>query len=242
MLHIDIVSCSGISSNALSSAQPQRGPDACIVIKFGGRKLHETEILKDNKDPQYEKSSFQVRTDNLVSKERENFRPFYLEHLDVEVVDFSRSNIGEKIGESRIPLSKTGLHCYKIVKCNTGGVENASDMFLSGKLEIKLAYEQLNEDGSDLFRLQLSSLLPPSEPQYQHLFFNFSDWSPSSLMGLHILPGPLLGEQVIDRHADIEVSLLFFPISLVYCQFLMYFVMMCDVFLVEYLHSCQCLW
>lgn len=104
----------------------------------------------------------------------------------------------EKLGDCRVPLNRTGMHILKVVKTGKRN-EDRPELSSFATLQVVLTYETSTVIAN---RHELSTLFSPEQPQFQHLYLNFRDNSPSSVIGLTSIAGPTIGEQVLDRHTD----------------------------------------
>jgi hypothetical protein len=109
--------------------------DTICVIKFNGTEISRSEIVSDSHPVYNHVDSFKVDSGEclLRSKDRANSRPFYFEHLDVEVYEIDATKASLKaasgfnsvlgvgkdslslIGECRVPLNRIGRQSHRIV-------------------------------------------------------------------------------------------------------------------------------
>ncbi len=224
-------------------------------IKFGDTVVGKTAVVSDQ-GVAFFRYQQQLSANVLGSKERDNMRPFFLESLEFEIVEISKAGLGDstnsdKIGEARLSLSRAGESTLKIVPTHAPEHPHLSQAAL---LSVTLSFDDVGSATSQtiLEPMQLSNLLSPSAPQHTPLFLSFYDISASSIAGIqHALPGPLVGEKVLDRRADVEVSGLIFEHSDSTIFFFLYslkssFLRMSHVdnlcIIVERYYSYECLW
>lgn len=198
-----------ISSN--SSISGGKNGFRCVV-KFSNREIFRSEIATST-NPTWN-ATCTLQSSFLNSRSKENCRPFYYEYIDIDILDCTRNqSYGDRIFEARIPLLKIGkADPYKLLRVvNPKDADDISilDQSSDARMLVDLS-DVINADGDPMMegeykRLQLCQVLPLHLPQFQHLYLNFDDWTSGSMIGCNVMPGPRLGEIVLDKH-EAEVS------------------------------------
>jgi hypothetical protein len=178
---------------------PSKPCASYCILKFNGREIGKTDISEVGPLPVWQ--NYIAQSFNLFcSRIRDYNRPVELEHIDIEVWDEQNNNC---VGEGRIPL--VDIHkdaqFYKIYRQKSK--EDRS--VIAGKVLVAMQIENSIRLGTTpISYLQLFDVLKPdSNPQYRHLFFDFETSSLSQL-AFSFLPGPKLGEIVLDKHDNVE--------------------------------------
>lgn len=168
---------------------------------------------------------FNISLDNFKGKIKENNRPLFLEYLYINLYIVHDKNSYDLIGETRVLLNKIGTpQYYRLLKpeVNSLTITSSSSAFSSystslssssnlgpskeiGQLAIALTlFEDNLGEGRTVGYQSLHEEMSNKMIQYAPLFLNF-DLSPLSLIGADPLPGPLIGEIILDRHEFVEV-------------------------------------
>lgn len=191
------------------AAKTAHGIDCYCMVKMFGKEIARTEVAVGTLEPIWHEK-FPKALHELVHKEVTYNRPFYLENIDLEVYDCSKT-LGEKhvkIFESRVPISNIGLFkSYKLLKCSGSGTDHRESIE-ENRIFVRIGRVS-NEvyDKVERFQFeQLSTVCPVHCPLYRHLYMDFS-WSPSTFTYSSGLPGPTHGELIVDRYCSVEVQL-----------------------------------
>ena len=198
----------GIHISALTKeTSGSSSPSYVCVVKFHGKEVGKTKETIDSTNIIWRDPIVIPIDDSFAQKQTDHNRHFFFEYLDVHVFDSSKSH-SDRIGETRIPLIDIGTtKWYKVLRPGCGG--NFVEFETTARLEITIdTTRDLNALlPSGLFRCMLSELVRPDLPQHQHLFLDTGmTWISGRLLGSLNLPGPLIGEVVLDRHTCVEVG------------------------------------
>lgn len=208
MIEIEIINACLSTGASKDSSKQLGGIDSYCVVKMFGKEIARTGVAFGTFDPIWHEK-FPKALHELVSKEVLHNRPFYLENIDVEVYDCSKSNGDKpvKIFESRVPISNIGqFKSYKLLKCAGSGSEH-KDAMEENRIFVRIGrVSNVVYDKVEEFTFQpLSVVCPVHCPLYRHLYMDFS-WSPSMFTYSSGLPGPSSGELLVDRYYSVEVS------------------------------------
>jgi hypothetical protein len=169
------------------------------VAKFHGEILGQTDPCTETPLEPFWNSTFDVALRVFSESIHENNRPFLLEYLDIEVFsspdNAQQRNLPVFIGATRIRL-------VNFLQPSWCRLLSKSYEFC-GRLLVGIVLD----DSSDLRKIQLlplSSLLPSCLPQYSQLYIDFQ-CDTTALLGWASLPGPSVGEVVLDMHHNAEV-------------------------------------
>lgn len=216
-LQITIINAVNLPLSYSSSATGFKPPGIRCIVKLHGREVFRTEL---SNSPACESPTWNAKglipLQLVVSRSRENSRPFTFEHLELEFIDYARNNSGDKIGEAKILLTNIGTtNFYKVLKIASSS-EDPADAVATGRVAVELdvvldpnalissndveAINELVESQKSCRRLQLCQVIPAHLPQYQHIYISFDDWTYGELIGMNIMPGPRSGEIVLDKH------------------------------------------
>ena len=194
MLSIQILSAIDIGFQSTSITGPY-----CIV-KFQRVDIGRTDCCTDSpREPFWNKSIVQPYH-KFEDKVLENQRPFVFEYLEIELY-LNPSDI-EPFGISRVKLSNFDRPEW----CRLFATSGKSAGKYCGKVLVGLTYQNMDSIKS-MYYMPLSTLLPPCFPQYNHLYITFKADThfTSNYLGPSLLPGPLYGELLLDRHNNVEV-------------------------------------
>jgi hypothetical protein len=204
MIEIEIINACLSFGGSKDPTKMLNGIDSYCVVKMFGKEIARTEVAMGTFDPIWHEK-FPKALHELVSKEVLYNRPFFLESIDIEVYDCSKS-VGDKhnkIFETRVPIASIGLFkSYRLLKCGSEGKESHDEnrIFVRIGRVSNVVYDKVEH-----FKFQqLSSVCPVHCPLYRHLYMDFS-WSPNAITYNSGLPGPTKGELIVDRYYSVEV-------------------------------------
>lgn len=209
MIEIEIINACLSFGGSKDPTKMLNGIDSYCVVKMFGKEIARTEVAMGTFDPIWHEK-FPKALHELVSKEVLYNRPFYLECIDIEVYDCSKS-VGDKhikIFETRVPIASIGLFkSYRLLKCSGSEGKESHD---ENRIFVRIGrVSNVVYDKVEHFRFQqLSSVCPIHCPLYRHLYMDFS-WSPNAFTYNSGLPGPTKGELIMDRYYSVEVSQFF---------------------------------
>jgi hypothetical protein len=193
------------------NAKSSQAASVYCNFKLNGKDIGRTTTSWRSYDPCWNEK-FVKEYQDLNTRERINNRPFYLEHIEVEIFEISPTNPEKsmKIYETRVPLSNIGLFkAYKLIRSNTSKSDERVDMEITENCRIFIRINQIEHElyqhMPSLNYSELVNVLSPKSLLYRHLYIDL-DWSPWSFTYRYGLAGPLGGEIVIDKYDCVEVS------------------------------------
>lgn len=216
MLEIEIINAT-LDWTAISTSSSDNknsySPDTICVIKLFSKEIARTSPCYNSAEPVWSEKFVKTYND-LVTREKVYQRPFYLETLQIEIVDAHKSSDRNSVlFEARVPITNVGtFKSYRLIKCanstETSKLEyhnsiNPGNIFIRMNL---LANDFLSSTIT-LARTQLCEALPSWSPMYRHLYLNWS-FSPNSFSYSGGLPGPACGELIIDKYNNVEVTII----------------------------------
>lgn len=212
MLAIQVISAINLSTGhdpAHSNSSPHSTyrHQYYASIHFDNHEIYRTAICSEIADPIWQDVVVKSLED-LRGREKDHNRPLFLEYLKIYVHMVLEKNNTEVIGETRVSLSNLGTpQWYKLLKSE--GNAHSSAFSPSKDAGLILLALTLTEDSHGEGRIvgyrSLQEELMNKRIQSASLFLNF-DLSPLSLIGADPLPGPIVGEVILDRHETVEVE------------------------------------
>lgn len=203
MIEIEIINAC-LAPSGKDAAKMLTGIDSYCIVKMFGKEIARTEISMGTFDPIWTEK-FPKALHDLIAKEVVYNRPFYLENIEIEVYDASKS-LGEKhvkLFETRVPISNIGqFKSYRLLKCS-----GSADTYEENRIFVRIsrANNQIYDKVDEFTFQALSNICPIHNPLYRHLYMDFS-WSPNAFTYSSGLPGPTAGELIVDRYCCVEVS------------------------------------
>lgn len=185
-----------------SSHQLKADVEAACVVKFQGAELGRTRGIVG--DLVWEEH-ISINHFDINGLETVHNRPFYLEHLDIEVIQK-----GSKVLETRISLTSIdkGAQFYKLLRPDGQDHKHSKQQESSYLLlELKCENPALKEWVPSFSRCALPQVLP-EQPNLHFLYASIDNRRPS-LTYRFGLPLPTCGEQLVDVHKNVEVRACF---------------------------------
>jgi hypothetical protein len=191
------------------------------IIKFQGNELCRSDSKSDIHDPMYnelfKKTIKLIHIDEFNLKEKENQRSYFFEYLQVEIWDNNvvknadmEGKYGQKIGDARIQLSclksQSPYAWYNIININHDGFEYDYGRIKLG-LSIVNDIDNISEELNDYNRIELCNLYSPNKYKlYKHIYLDLES-SSTCMLGSMFLPGPKLGEIVLEKFENVELNI-----------------------------------
>jgi hypothetical protein len=212
MLAIQVISAIKLVSNENNSNGGHHQSSAYrhqyyATILYENQEIHRTAISSEISDPIWQEVVMKP-LDELRGRERDQNRPLFFEHFKVIVYQIiDRNNNVETIGETRVSLLNLGTpQWYKLIKQEKDPSNNFSPSKDAGLLLFALTLsEDILGEGRIVGYQSLHDEIMNKRIQCSPLFLNF-DLSPLSLIGADPMPGPSVGEIILDRHETVEVE------------------------------------
>lgn len=206
MLALQIISAEKLIYNEINNKQFYY-----LTIEFNLNEIYKTNYSNENINPIWHEIK-EINLNDLRSKEKDYNRPLFLEYLYIYIYLYNeKNNSNEKIAETRVLLANIGPpQFYRLIKPDiNNNIHNMNNLESSKQVGQLLFAITLTEDDYGEGRIvgyqSLHEEMSTKMIKYAPLFLNF-DLSPLSLIGADPLPGPLVGEMILDRYESVEVN------------------------------------
>lgn len=210
---------SNISQNNINNVQEI---NPIIIIKYQGIELcHSDNSKSDVYDPMYnelfKKTIKLININEIKIKEKEHQRSYLFEYLQVEIWDNNvvknadmEGKYGKKVGDARIQLiclkSESPYKYYDIININHHGFNYDYGRIKLG-VSIVNDIDNMIEELNDFNPIELCNLYPPKKYKYyKHLYLDLES-SSTCMLGSMYLPGPKLGEIVLEKFENVELNI-----------------------------------
>ena len=175
------------------------------ILKYKGAEIGRTDGCEDTPEEPFWNQEICCPIKQFEQNMIDEQRPFVFEHIDVELYLKSDPPLGECLGATKLRLINfENPEWSRIISKSSGK--------FCGRVLIGVTvadYDDLNS----MRHLPLSTLLHPCLPQFSTLYIGFQT-DTSALLGFTSLPGPNVGELVLDRYNNVEVCVMMYCILL----------------------------
>lgn len=167
------------------------------VLKYKGTEIGRTDGCEDTPEEPFWNQEICCPIKHFEKSMIDEQRPFVFERIDVELYLKSDPPVGECLGATKLRLTNfDNPEWSRVISKSTGK--------FCGRVLIGVTVSDY--DVRSMGHLPLSTLLPPCLPQFSTLYIGFQT-DTSALLGFTSLPGPNVGEVVLDRYNNVEVSM-----------------------------------